>query len=393
MAARNKDVTAPRKSSHDPQPSGKTPRKSSSSSSQPAQNSGEALTYAGAGVDIDAGDRAVDLIERHMRKTYGPRVLGKHGAFAGCFRLDYNEKLFKRNYRDPVLVGCTDGVGTKIKLAFQMDVHDTVGQDCVAMNVNDLIVQGAEPLFFLDYIGIHKVDPVQIERIVKGVADGCELADCALLGGETAEMPDIYSTGEYDLAGFALGVVELKRVIDGTRVEPDDVVLGLASSGVHSNGFTLVRRIIDHAKLDIHKTYGELNDERTLGQILLEPTRIYARSIVSLLRKYKVKQVIGGMSHITGGGIVGNVPRALGDDLNARIDRKTWTPPPIFRFLQKHGNVPDEEMWRVFNMGIGYVAIVRPHFADAVAEKLTRAGEQVTVLGQIVPGKGKVKLA
>ncbi len=350
------------------------------------------MTYAQAGVDIDAGDRVVGLIERHMRSTYGPRVLGKHGGFAGMLRLDYNEKLFARNYREPVLVSCTDGVGTKLKLAIALDRHDTIGQDCVAMNVNDMIVQGAEPLLFLDYLGVHKVVPEQIALIVKGVADGCRLAGCALLGGETAEMPDIYQEGDYDVAGFAVGVVELKRVIDGERCEKGDVILGLASSGVHSNGYTLVRAILCEAKLDLHKRYDELETDRTLGEVLLEPTRIYAKQIVSLLRRYKVKRPIGGMAHITGGGLPGNVNRALPANLNARIDLQSWNVPPIFDFLQRRGRVERDEMFRVFNMGIGYVCIVRPHFADAVAEQLRRLGETVYTLGTLVRGTGKVVL-
>jgi phosphoribosylformylglycinamidine cyclo-ligase len=352
----------------------------------------QGMTYAASGVDIDAGDRMVEMIEKHTRRTYGPRVLGRHGAFAGMFRLDYNEKLFKRNYRDPVLVGCTDGVGTKVLLAIRMGVHDTVGQDCVAMNVNDLIVQGAEPLFFLDYIGTHKLDPAHMTAIVKGVADGCELAGCALLGGETAEMPAVYKPGEYDLAGFAVGVVELPRVIEGARVAPGDVILGLASSGVHSNGFSLVHAIVRDRKLDIDKTYRELDTDRTLGQVLLEPTRIYAKPIVNLLRQYKVKRPIGGMSHITGGGLPGNVNRCLPGDVDARINLKSWTVPPIFGFLQKHGRVADDEMFRVFNMGVGYVVIVRPHFADAVADRLTRSGQTVWTLGEVTRGTGQVTL-
>lgn len=350
------------------------------------------MTYADAGVDIEAGDAVVGRIKSHMRKTYGPRVLGKHGGFAGMFRLDYNEKLFKRNYRDPVLVACTDGVGTKVKLAIEIGKHDTIGQDCVAMNVNDMIVQGAEPLLFLDYIGIHKVEPTMIEQIVKGVADGCSLADCALLGGETAEMPDVYAKHDYDLAGFAVGVCELKRVIDTERVETGDIILGLASSGVHSNGYSLVRAIIKQKKLKLDKVYDELETDRTLGEVLLEPTRIYAKQIVTLLRGYKVKRPIGGMAHITGGGLPGNVNRALGDDQNAKIDLKSWPVPPLFRFLQKHGNVDKDEMFRVFNMGIGYILIVRPHFAEAVADKLRRLGEDVFTLGEIVRGSGKVLL-
>jgi len=351
------------------------------------------MTYADAGVDIDAGDRVVGLIERHMRRTYGPRVLGKHGGFAGCFRLDYNEKLFKRNYADPVLVSCTDGVGTKVKLAIQLDRHDTIGQDCVAMNVNDMIVQGAEPLFFLDYVGISKVIPEKMERIVKGVADGCALAGAALLGGETAEMPDIYGKDEYDLAGFAVGVVELKRIIDGTRAEPGDVVIGLASSGIHSNGYTLVRAICEQAGLDLHRTYPQLETERTLGDVLLEPTRIYVRDVIGILRNYRVKQPISAMAHITGGGLVGNLPRVLGDDINAKIDANAWDIPPIFRFLQEHGSVDEKEMWRVFNMGIGFVMVVRPHFADSVLRQLKRRRCDAHVIGKITRGSGKVVFA
>jgi phosphoribosylformylglycinamidine cyclo-ligase len=352
----------------------------------------EGLTYARSGVDIEAGDRMVGLIEGHMRRTYGPRVLGKHGAFAGLFRLDYNEKLFKRNYKDPVLVACTDGVGSKVKLAAEMKVYDTVGQDLVAMNVNDMIVQGAEPLLFLDYIGTHKLDPQQMADIVKGVADGCELAGCALLGGETAELPDLYAKGDFDLAGFAVGVVELGKVIDGSEASPGDVILGLASSGVHSNGYSLVRAVLKHARLDLHKAHHELDTDRTLGEVLLTPTRIYSRQVVAMLRGYRVKQVITAMSHITGGGLPGNVPRTLGGRLDAVIHRKTWDIPPVFQFLKKRGNISDEEMFRVFNMGIGYTLAVRPHFADAVTQKLSRLGETVYRLGELVEGSGRLQL-
>lgn len=354
------------------------------------------LTYAGSGVDIEAGDAVVGLIKHHMRRTYGPRVLGNHGAFAGCFRLDYNEKLFKRNYKDPVLVACTDGVGTKVILAVELGILDTIGQDCVAMNVNDMIVQGAEPLFFLDYVGIHKVEPEQTAMIVKGVADGCALADCALLGGETAEMPDVYKQGDFDLAGFAVGVVELKKVIAGPeRVEAGDVVLGLSSSGIHSNGFSLVRAIIKRAKLKLDKVYPELAEhygEKTLGQILLEPTRIYVRPIVEVMHKYKVKKPISGMAHITGGGLPGNLNRALSDKLDAKLSRKSWDIPPIFTFLQDKGGVDEAEMFKVFNMGVGYTLIVRPHFADAIEAHLKKLGETVYRLGEIVPGTGRVRV-
>jgi len=349
------------------------------------------MTYAASGVDIDAGERMVSLIEHMMKRTHGPRVLGRHGAFAGMFRLDYNEKLFKRNFRDPVLVACTDGVGTKVKLAAMLGVYDTVGVDCVAMNVNDMIVQGAEPLFFLDYVGVHRVEPEVTAKLVEGVARGCEIAECALLGGETAEMPDVYAEGDFDLAGFAVGVVELARAIDVTRMEPGDVVIGLASSGVHSNGFSLVRRIVDEKKLDLDRTYDDAG-VGTLGEVLLEPTRIYARHIVQLLRNYKVKKIVSGMAHITGGGLPGNVNRALSDDLDARLDTGAWDVPPVFRFLQHHGGVDEEEMHRVFNMGVGYVLIVRPSFADSIVRQLEKLGEDARVIGEIVRGEGKVHL-
>jgi len=354
---------------------------------------GGGLTYADTGVDIEAGDAVVGLIKHHMRRTYGPRVLGKHGAFAGCFRLDFNEKLFKRNYRDPVLVACTDGVGTKVQLAAQLGILDTIGQDCVAMNVNDLIVQGAEPLFFLDYVGIHKVVPEETAQIVKGVADGCALAGCALLGGETAEMADTYKPGDFDLAGFTVGVVELKKVIAGAeRVERGDVILGLASSGVHSNGYSLVRAIIKKARLKLDKVYKELDPEKTLGEVLLEPTRIYVKPIIDVLHKYKVKKPISGMAHITGGGLPGNLNRAMPDDLDAKLDKKAWEVPAVFKFLQKKGKIAPSEMLKVFNMGVGYTLIVRPHFAEAIQKQLERSGETVYRLGEVVKGGGKVRM-
>lgn len=352
-----------------------------------------AATYADSGVDIAAGDRVVDLIEHHVKRTFSPRVIGAYGGFAGCFRLDYNEKIFKRNYRDPVLVSCTDGVGSKVLLAVQMNVHDTIGQDCVAMNVNDLIVQGAEPLFFLDYVALHKVVPEHVASIVKGVADGCQLAGCALLGGETAEMPDVYKPGDYDLAGFAVGVCELKRCLCGSRCQPGDVILGLASSGVHSNGYSLVRAIVRRANLDITKVYDDLDPARTLGQVLLEPTRIYAKSVVAVLREYRVKQPVTGMAHITGSGIPGNLERPLHGSVNAKLSLSAWPVPPVFRFLQKHGNVSEQEMFRVFNMGLGYLMIVRPHFAEAIMHRLRRLGERVYVVGKIVRGTGRVVMS
>jgi len=332
------------------------------------------------------------MIKHQVRRTYGPRVLSSHGSFAGCFRLDFNEKLFKRNYRDPVLVSCTDGVGTKVKLAAQLKIHDTVGQDLVAMSVNDLIVQGAEPLFFLDYVAVHKLDPRVATQIVKGVADGCVQADCALLGGETAEMPDVYRRGDFDLAGFAVGVCELKRLITGSRAEPGDVVLGLASSGIHANGFSLVRAIVKEAKLNLNQVYPKLDKNRPLGQVLMTPTRIYARPVTAVLRRYTVKQVVTAMSHITGGGLPGNVSRTLGSHLNVKINRRAWEVPPVFRFLQTHGRIKDKEMMKVFNLGIGFVLVVRRHFAESVKEQLLRHDMPCWTLGQIVRGTGRLVL-
>ena len=366
-------------------------RKSDRAAAAPSQ-SPRGLTYRDSGVDIDAADRAVDLFGPIVRRTYGPRVLASHGAFAGMLRLDYNEKLFKRNYKDPVLVACTDGVGTKVKLAAEAGIFDTVGIDCVAMNVNDLIVQGAEPLLFLDYLGLHQLDPATTARMVDGVAKGCEIAGCALLGGECAEMPDVYAKGDFDIAGFTVGVVELARAIDPVRVRKDDVVIGLASSGIHSNGYALVRRIVKDAGLDLSRIYPELG-ERPLIEVLLEPTRIYVKPILKLLAGYRRKKAVSGMAHITGGGLPGNLCRALPKSFDAEIDLSAWEVPPVFRFLQQHGGVCEEEMFRVFNMGIGFTLVVRPTFAEAAMRKLAKSGERVFRLGRIVKGSGEVRLA
>lgn len=351
------------------------------------------LTYEDAGVSIDAADRFAQAIIGHMRRTHGPRVITNVGGFAGLFRLDYNETLFKRNYREPVLVACTDGVGTKIKLAIEAGAYEAIGQDLVAMNVNDLVVQGAEPLLFLDYIACGKVDQSLLERIVAGIAEACRTCDAALLGGETAEMPDLYDPGEIDLAGFALGVVELKRAADPTRVEPGDVIIGLESDGVHSNGFSLVRAIIARANLRLDRGYDDLDPQRTLADVLLAPTRLYAPPIVRLLRGYRVKKIVTGMAHITGGGIEANLSRALHAGVDARIHADAWDTPPIFRFLQERGGVEEKEMRRVFNMGLGFCLIVRPAFAASVQAQLTKAGERPHVIGEVVPGGGQVRLA
>jgi len=381
------------------------------------------LTYAASGVNLEEKDRFTESLESIMRRTHGPRVISNPGGFAGMFRLDYNERLFKKNYKDPVLVACTDGCGTKVKLAADLGVFDTIGIDLVAMSVNDLIVQGAEPLMFLDYIAVSKVESGMLSDIVKGVAEGCRQAGCALMGGETAEMPDVYRPGEFDLAGFAVGVVDLPRAIKPTRVKAGDVVIGLESDGVHSNGYSLVRKVVGEAGLDLGGGDGELGSEtarqrgsetggakgskdkgtkgakkgsgegrvRTLGEVLLTPTRIYAGPIVKLQRTYTVKNVISGMAHITGSGMVGNLERALHKGVDAVVEKKSWEPLPVFRFLQERGGIAEEEMRRVFNMGIGYTLIVRPAFADSIAEQLRKFGERVHVIGKIVKGTGAVR--
>ena len=346
------------------------------------------LTYAQAGVDIVAGDQMVDQIKHHCMRTYGPRVLGKYGGFAGMFRLDFNEKIFAKNYKEPVLIACTDGVGTKIKIAAEMKKYDTVGIDLVAMSVNDLIVQGGEPLFFLDYLAVNKLDPAVMAQMVKGVSDGCVESGCALLGGETAEMPAVYAPGEFDMAGFAVGVVEKKKILEGTDVEVGDSVIGLASSGLHSNGYALVRRIaFDKLKLSTSEFIPEFGC--TLGEELLRPTRIYVKTVQALLAKYKVKKVIKAMSHITGGGLPGNLPRVLPDGLNVRIKRDAWPIPPIFSWLEKNGPVDNAEMFNVFNMGIGYCLVVRPTFTKVIMTHLRTLGEKPYFLGKVKKGAGE----
>lgn len=346
------------------------------------------MTYSQAGVDITANDRMVELISENVKRTHGARVMHMHNAFAGLFRLDYDEKLFQRNYRNPVLVACTDGVGTKIKIASLMNRYDTVGIDLVAMSVNDMLVQGAEPLFFLDYVAVNKLEPERINEFVKGISDGCLQADCALIGGETAEMPDVYRKGEFDLAGFAVGVVEKDRIVTGEQVEPGDSIIGLASSGLHSNGYALARKICFEMQNLKAETYVEALGE-PLGEALLRPTRIYVRSILGLLKQYKVKKVVKAMAHITGGGLVGNIPRVLPRDCDAALQKK-WEIPPIFRFLQQAGPVEEEEMYRVFNMGIGYVLVVAPGFTRSIVAHLRKLGEKPYFIGKIRRGSGQV---
>ncbi|MBN1362653.1 MAG: phosphoribosylformylglycinamidine cyclo-ligase [Sedimentisphaerales bacterium] len=350
------------------------------------------VSYEQAGVNIDANDVMVERIYSSLASTFGPRVLAMPNGFAGLLRLDYDERLFKKNYKNPVLVACTDGVGSKVQLAAKARKFDTVGIDLVAMSVNDMLVVGAEPLLFLDYVALHTLEPATVAELVKGVAEGCRQADCALLGGETAEMPDTYRKGDFDLAGFGVGVVERDRVITGKHVRPGDVVLGLASTGLHSNGYALARNIcFKRARLKMTDTPDGL-EGRTLGEVLLTPTRIYVQPLVRLLSKYKVKRVVHAMAHITGGGLVGNIPRVLPKNCNAVLKRPSWPVPPIFPFLQKAGPVEDKEMFRVFNMGIGYVLVVAADFADSIAAKLKRWGQSVYQIGTITPGAGEVVL-
>ena len=327
------------------------------------------LSYRDAGVDIDAGEALVDRIKPLARKTMREGVLGGIGGFGALFEVP-------KRYREPVLVSGTDGVGTKLRLAFELDRHDTVGQDLVAMSVNDILVQGAESLFFLDYFACGKLHVDTAAAVVGGIARGCELAGCALIGGETAEMPGMYPDGEYDLAGFAVGVVEKSRIIDGSTIQPGDVVLGLASSGAHSNGYSLVRKIIERSRPDLNAPF---DGERTLADVVMMPTRIYVRQVLQLMRKVDVK----GMAHITGGGLLENVPRVLPENTVAELEKAAWPRPKLFDWMQAEGNVAENEMHRVFNCGIGLVIVVAAADADAAMAELKAQGEAVYRIGKI----------
>jgi phosphoribosylformylglycinamidine cyclo-ligase len=345
------------------------------------------LTYKDAGVDMEAGDQLVEDIKSAVKRTHGPRVLDLYGHFAGVFSLDYNERIFKRNYKHPLLVAGTDGVGTKLRIAIEAGRVSTIGQDLVAMCVNDVVVLGAEPLFFLDYLATGRVEAKLHAEVVIGIAEACATCDYALLGGETAEMPGFYAPGDFDLAGFAVGVVEKSRMVTGRKVEEGDVLLGLASSGVHSNGFSLVRKIVETAGLKVNDEIPDLGC--SVADALLTPTRLYSPPVLSVLRHYGTKKVIHAMAHITGGGLGGNVPRVFPKHLTAEIQKKSWPVPPIFKWLQKAGDVPPKEMWSVYNMGIGYVLIVSPYFAAHITEMLQKEGETVYTLGKMVPGNGE----
>ncbi|NYT76241.1 phosphoribosylformylglycinamidine cyclo-ligase [Alcaligenaceae bacterium] len=330
------------------------------------------MTYRDAGVDIDAGEALVDRIKPLAARTMRPGVMAGIGGFGALFEVP-------RHLKEPVLVSGTDGVGTKLRLAFEWNRHDTVGIDLVAMSVNDILVQGAEPLYFLDYFACGKLSVDTAASVVAGIAKGCELAGCALIGGETAEMPGMYPDGEYDLAGFAVGAVEKSRIIDGKSIAVGDVVLGLASSGAHSNGFSLLRKILTHANARPDQELGG----RPLRDAVMEPTRIYVKSVLAALAEHG--NAIKGLAHITGGGLLDNVPRILQPGLAARLHRDAWQMPELFTWLQQNGDVDDVEMYRVFNCGIGMVIVVPADQADAIAATLTQHGEQVSHLGEIVP--------
>lgn len=341
-------------------------------------NGEKRLTYESAGVDIERGADVVSRIASHVARTSRPGVLGAFGSFGGMFALD------TERYPEPVLVSGADGVGTKLRLAFELGGHAAVGTDCVAMCVNDIVVQGAEPLYFLDYIASGRIDGEVVEQLVKGMADACAAAGCALLGGETAEMPGSYPEGEYDVAGFAVGVVNRPAIIDGSRVTAGDAIIGLGSSGVHSNGFSLVRHVLAHGGHELADTPAELGG-RTLGQALLEPTRLYVATVLALLKQgFDLR----AMAHITGGGLTENVPRTLPPGLNARLRVGSWEAPPIFGLLQEWGNLATDEMRRTFNMGLGFTLVVPAEQATAVLAAATALGERAFLVGEVVAGAG-----
>ncbi len=338
--------------------------------------------YKNAGVDIAAGNEAVERMKKHVKKTFRPEVMTDLGGFGALFGLN------KGAYEEPVLVSGTDGVGTKLKIAFAMDKHDTIGIDAVAMCVNDIVVQGAEPLFFLDYLATGKVVPEKIEAIVAGIADGCLQSGCALIGGETAEMPDMYTEGEYDIAGFTVGVVDKKKIINGQSIAAGDAVIGLASSGVHSNGFSLVRKLL----LEQHGY--KLTDEveelgGTLGATLLEPTKIYVKPLLKLIQSIEVK----GMAHITGGGFIENIPRMLPEGVNVEIQHGTWPVLPIFELMQAKGEISDSDMYTTFNMGIGLVLVVADADKEEALRQLKEAGEEAYLIGKVTEGEKVVTFA
>ena len=339
----------------------------------------EKLTYKASGVDVEAGYEAVKLMKEHTKRTMIPGVLGELGSFGGFF------EIAKENYKNPILVSGTDGVGTKLQIAFMTGKHDTIGIDCVAMCVNDVACHGAKPLFFLDYIGTGRLEPNVAGDIVKGVCDGCVEAGCALIGGETAEMPGFYKEGEYDLAGFTVGIVDKDNVINGSRVSEGNVLIGIASSGIHSNGYSLVRKLFfDINNFDISTKFDEL--DCTLGEELLKPTRIYVKTVQALLEKHK----INGIAHITGGGFIENIPRTIPSGLKAEISLGSWEVPSVFKLMQKLGNIDEMEMYNTFNMGIGLVLAVKNEDAEGILDTLRNLGEKAYIIGSVGKGEGGI---
>ena len=334
--------------------------------------------YSDSGVNLEAGYEVVSRIKKHVASTARLGIMGNIGAFGGMFDLS------KLGVKEPILVSGTDGVGTKLKLAFALDKHDTIGIDAVAMCVNDVLAQGAEPLFFLDYVAVGQNEPQKIEQIVAGVAHGCRLANCALIGGETAEMPGMYENGEYDIAGFTCGVVEKSQLIDGSKVAVGDVLVGIASSGVHSNGFSLVRKILSDNNLDLNKIYPELDEKLTLGEVLLTPTKIYVKSVLEVIEMCNIH----GISHITGGGFDENIPRILKENQGIKINEGSWEILPIFQFLEKMGKIPHREMFNIFNMGIGMVIALPESEAEKAIKILAKYGEKASIIGCITDKEG-----
>jgi phosphoribosylformylglycinamidine cyclo-ligase len=346
------------------------------------------ITYKDSGVDLELYEQAMQRLPRLMHRTFSPRVVRNDGGFAGLFQLDFSGPLFARKYDQPILVSGTDGVGTKLKVAQKLERHNTVGIDLVAMCVNDVLCCGAEPLFFLDYVAMSHDNPPLLEQIVDGISQGCVQADCALLGGETAIMPDLYQRGDYDLAGFCVGVVEKKHLISGKQIAPDDVIIGVQSSGFHSNGFSLVRKaVFEHAGLAVNDHIDELGE--TVGDALMRPTLIYTRLLRKILGHYKKKNVVHGIGHITGGGLLENTERILPPGVDLVFDRDSWEVPPVFPWLQKLGQIPNDEMTHVFNMGIGLALIVSPFYANTVTEIVQSFGLKSWVIGKASVGSGK----
>jgi phosphoribosylformylglycinamidine cyclo-ligase len=352
-----------------------------------AEQKPKKLTYRDAGLDLELYEQSLAGMAPFLKRTHTPRVLDGFGGFASLFSLDYNLRLFAKNYRHPVLVTCTDGVGSKLKIAGLMGKYDTVGIDLVAMSVNDALCTGGEPLLFLDYLALPKDDPALVRELIKGISDGCIESDCSLVGGETAILPDFYQPGDFDMAGFCVGVVERESIVNGRAIRQGDVVLGLASTGVHSNGYSLVRKIVfEHAGLKVGDFVPELG--QTVGAALLEPTRIYVRAVKRILQHYPTKKrVVRGLAHITGEGLAGNVPRVLPPGRRVFLQRGSWPLPPVFGWLQQLGNVEQAEMETVFNMGVGFVMIVSPYYAESIQRQLEEDRIPTYIIGEVREGE------